>query len=132
MAISDGHGLPLAIHVASASPHEVTLVDATLAAAFLDPLPTLLIGHRGYDSDRLDRHLRETYGIETIASIARIVAPALKTADRFAARCAAEDERVSALSRNYRRISRAVRHPVTSCGLIHLASALPPGHYRSL
>ena len=32
MAISDGHGLPLAVHVASASPHEVTLVDATLAA----------------------------------------------------------------------------------------------------
>src|SRR5687768_9945027 len=67
MAISDRHGLPLAIHVASASPHEVTLVDATLAASFLDTLPTRLIGDRGYDSDRLDAHLRETYGIEMIA-----------------------------------------------------------------
>ena len=67
MAISDGHGLPLAVHVASASPHEVTLVDATLAASFLDALPSRLIGDRGYDSDRLDAHLRETYGIELIA-----------------------------------------------------------------
>src|SRR5438552_1233615 len=67
MAIGDGHGLPLAIHVASASPHEVTLVDATLAASFLDTLPTRLIGDRGYDSDRLDAHLRATYGIEMIA-----------------------------------------------------------------
>ena len=67
MAISDGHGLPLAVHVASASPHEVTLVDATLAASFLDALPSRLIGDCGYDSDRLDAHLRETYGIELIA-----------------------------------------------------------------
>jgi hypothetical protein len=48
MAISDRHGLPLAIHVASASPHEVTLVDATLAARFLRELPTRLIGDKGY------------------------------------------------------------------------------------
>src|ERR1700719_1531692 len=71
MAISDGHGLPVAIHVASASPHEVTLVDATLAASFLDTLPTRLIGDRGYDSDRLDAHLRATYGIEMIARHSR-------------------------------------------------------------
>ena len=32
MAIGDRHGLPVAIDVASASPHEVALVDATLAA----------------------------------------------------------------------------------------------------
>ena len=34
MAISDGHGLPLAVHVASASPHETKLVEATLQATF--------------------------------------------------------------------------------------------------
>ena len=66
MAISDGHGLPLAIHVASASPHEVTLVDATLAASFLDALPARLIGDRGYDSDR-SIHLRDLR-IELIAT----------------------------------------------------------------
>ena len=53
MAIGDRHGLPLAVHVASASPHEVTLVDATLAAVS-QPAPQRLIGDRGYDSDRLD------------------------------------------------------------------------------
>src|SRR5882672_6703619 len=30
MAISDGHGLPLAVHVASASPHETKLVEPTI------------------------------------------------------------------------------------------------------
>ena len=67
MAIGDGHGLPLAIHVASASPHEVTLVDATLAARFLKELPARLIGDKAYDSDRLDAHLATTYDIELIA-----------------------------------------------------------------
>src|SRR4051794_15296732 len=32
MAIADATGLPLAVHTASASPHEVTLVDATIEA----------------------------------------------------------------------------------------------------
>ena len=32
MALTDASGLPLAVHATSASPHEVTLVEATLAA----------------------------------------------------------------------------------------------------
>ena len=67
MAICDGHGLPLAVHVASASPHEPHLVPATLDARFLPDLPSRLIGDRGYDSDALDRILRDQYGIEMIA-----------------------------------------------------------------
>ena len=67
MAISDRHGLPVAVHVASASPHETRLVDATLAARFLRELPTRLIGDIAYDSDRLDEHLATTYDIELIA-----------------------------------------------------------------
>ena len=35
MAIADGHGLPLAVHVASASPHETKLVEPTLEQRFL-------------------------------------------------------------------------------------------------
>src|SRR5271154_5244165 len=31
MAIADGHGLPFAVHVASASPHETKLVETTRA-----------------------------------------------------------------------------------------------------
>ena len=36
MAIADGRGLPLAIGIESASPGEVTLVEATLAQRFLN------------------------------------------------------------------------------------------------
>jgi len=67
MAICDRHGLPLAVHVASASPHEPHLVPATLDARFLPDLPPRLIGDRGYDSDALDAHLLTDYGIEMIA-----------------------------------------------------------------
>ena len=68
MAICDRHGLPLAVHVASASPYEPHLVPATLDARFLPELPTRLIGDRGYDSDALDATLRARYGIEMIAA----------------------------------------------------------------
>jgi transposase len=68
MAICDRHGLPLAVHVASASPYEPHLVPATLDARFLHELPPRLIGDRGYDSDALDATLREEYGIEMIAA----------------------------------------------------------------
>jgi transposase len=68
MAIVDRHGLPVAVHVASASPYEPHLVPATLDARFLPDLPERLIGDRGYDSDRLDDTLLTTYGIEMIAA----------------------------------------------------------------
>ena len=67
MAICDRHGLPVAVHVASASPDEGHLVPATLDARFLRALPTRLIGDRGYDSDPLDAKLWNDYGIEMIA-----------------------------------------------------------------
>ena len=37
MAICDGHGLPLAVHVASASPYEPHRVRATLAFSPTSP-----------------------------------------------------------------------------------------------
>ena len=67
MAICDRHGLPVAVHVASASPYEPHLVPATLDARFLTELPARLIGDRGYDSDALDAQLLTDYGIEMIA-----------------------------------------------------------------
>ena len=66
MAVADRAGLPIAVGVGSASPHEVTLVDATLDARFIDELPQRLIGDRAYDSDPLDERLAEK-GIEMIA-----------------------------------------------------------------
>ena len=67
MAISDGHGLPLAVHVASASPHETKLVEPTLERRFLAETPERMIGDRAYDSDPLDAQIRERYGVQLIA-----------------------------------------------------------------
>jgi transposase len=126
MAISDSHGLPLAIHVASASPHEVKLVDATLAARFVKALPTRLIGDRAYDSDRLDQHLAKTYDIELIAphSSHRLS----KTQDGRSLRRKRRRwkiERLFAWLHNFRRVvTRWERFPANFLGMIHLASAL--------
>jgi len=66
MAVADRSGLPLAVYVASASPHEVTLVEGALAEVFTAERPERLSGDKAYDSDPLDAELREQ-GIELIA-----------------------------------------------------------------
>jgi transposase len=67
MAITDRHGFPVAVHVASASPHETKLVAATLESTFAPQPPEKLMGDRAYDSDPLDQALQEDYGVELIA-----------------------------------------------------------------
>jgi len=67
MAIVNRRSLPLAVHVASASPAEIRLVDATLEDRFLAQYPPYLIGDRAYDSDPLDGQLLEAFGIDLIA-----------------------------------------------------------------
>ncbi len=67
MAIGDRSGLPVAIGIASASPHEVTLVEETIDRGFLAAAPERLIGDRAYDSDGLDKRLKQERGIELIA-----------------------------------------------------------------
>ena len=57
MAVADSTGLPIAISVTSASPHEVTLVSDTLDQRFIAEQPEKLIGDRAYDSDPLDKEL---------------------------------------------------------------------------
>ena len=66
MVIADASGLPLAVHTASASPHEITLVEATLDEVVTMGRPERLIGDLAYDSDPLDARLAEQ-GIEMIA-----------------------------------------------------------------
>ena len=66
MAIADRHGLPVAVGVASASPHETKLVEATLQQRFTRTRPQRLIGDLAYDSDPLDQRLRRR-GIRLIA-----------------------------------------------------------------
>ena len=59
MVLVERQGIPLGICLASASPAEVTLVDATLAARMTPHhrKPHRLVGDRGYDSDGLRRFL---------------------------------------------------------------------------
>jgi len=66
MAVADRTGLPVAISVASASPHEVTLVETTLEVRFTKGRPQRLIGDKAYDSDPLNERLAEN-GVELIA-----------------------------------------------------------------
>ena len=66
MAIADRHGLPLAVGIASASPYETRLVEATVAQRFTAAPPQRLIGDRAYDSDPLDFKLQQQ-GVKLIA-----------------------------------------------------------------
>jgi transposase len=66
MAVADRTGLPVAVHTAAATPHEVTLVPDTLAATFTSEHPERLIGDKAYDSDPLDLALAAV-GIELMA-----------------------------------------------------------------
>ena len=67
MGLTDAFGLPIAIDATSANPHEVTLVDDTLDACFLENVPEKVIGDRAYDSDKLDERLAKERGVELIA-----------------------------------------------------------------
>jgi transposase len=64
VVVADGEGLPVGLHVCSASPHEATLAETTVAAAH--GRPKRLIGDRAYDSDPLRERLARL-GIELIA-----------------------------------------------------------------
>ncbi len=59
MAVVDGSGVPISVHTASASPHEIALVGETIRACSAPDKPKRLIGDRAYDSDALDTGLRE-------------------------------------------------------------------------
>jgi transposase len=126
MAMADRFGLPIAIHLESASPHEVTLVEATIASRFVADKPQRLIGDRAYDSDPLDQQLR-TQGIDLIAPHRRNrVKP--KTQDgrklrRYKRRW--KIERLNAWLQNYRRVLvRYERKVENFLGLVQLACIL--------
>ncbi len=67
MAIADASGLPISAIVECATPHEVTLVNATIRESFIQQKPTYIIGDKAYDSDPLDHVLKHEEGIELIA-----------------------------------------------------------------
>ena len=65
MLLTDGHGLPLGIDTASASPHEVTLIEPLLETRVLPRKPRRLIYDAAADSDPLRKRLGQR-GIELI------------------------------------------------------------------
>ena len=122
MAIADRAGLPVACGIASASPHEVTLVEETIDNGFLEDAPDRLIGDKAYDSNGLDERLREERGIELIAP--HLSSRQWKTQDgrplrRYRRRW--KVERLFAWLQNYRRlITRHERHAENFLGFVHL------------
>lgn len=106
MAISDKSSLPIALHVDSASPSEIKLVEKTLDACATGASPQLLIGDKAYDSDPLDDRLRKAYHIELVAPHRRNrVKPKTqdgRTLRRYRRRWTVE--RLFAWLQNYRRV----------------------------
>ena len=60
MALADRSGLPVAVCIESASPHEVKLVESTLVEMVVPEAPQKLIGDNAYDSHKLDADLNST------------------------------------------------------------------------
>ena len=127
MAIADGHGFPLAVHVASASPHETKLVEPTLDQRFLIEAPKRMIGDRAYDSDPLDQRIQERYGVQLIAPH-KFVRVAAATQDgrvlrRYRRRW--KVERLFAWLHNFRRtVIRWEYYPENFLGMVQLACAI--------
>ena len=125
MAIADRHGRPVAVHVESATPHEVTLVNATLAERFVSRVPERLVGDNAYESDQLDQDLAER-GVELIAP--HRSDRTRNTQDgrplrRYRRRW--KVERLFAWLQNFRRIVvRYERNPENFLGMLRLACCL--------
>ena len=124
MAIADRHGLPVAVHVVSASPNEATLVEPTLQRRFLRETPKRLIGDKAYDSDPLDRRVRQHLHVELIAphrrNRSRPVTQDGRALRRYHRRW--KIERLFAWFHNYRRIVvRWEYYPDNFLGMVQLA-----------
>jgi transposase len=126
MAIAESSGLPVAVAIASASPHEVTLVEETIDSAFLLESPDRLIGDRAYDSDGLDERLMAERGIELISphrgNRKRPVTQDGRALRRFSRRW--KVERLFAWLDNFRRlVTRYERHAENFLAFVLLGCA---------
>ena len=127
MVICDKRSLPVAVGVASASRHEVTLVETTLAKRLTKAAPRLLVADKAYDSDPHDQRIKEVFGTELIAPHRKgRVTP--KTQDgrklrRYKRRW--KIERFNAWIQNYKRIvTRYERHLQNYLGMVQFACIL--------
>src|SRR6266498_5222507 len=121
MAVADATGLPVAVCTESATPHEVTLVQQTLAEIFVAEPVERLIGDNAYDSDRLDQDLAES-GVEMIAphrSNRKNRTQDGRTLRRYRRRW--KIERLFAWLQNYRRlVVRYERYAENFLGMLYL------------
>ena len=121
MAVADRAGFPVAIDVACAAPHEVTLVESTLEARFLSEQPQRLIGDKAYDSDELAGDLAAR-GIELIAphrARRRVPRQDGRALRRYRRRW--KVERLFAWLQNFRRLVVRYEHDVMNfLGFVHL------------
>jgi transposase len=126
MAVADGAGSPVAIHAASASPHEVTLAQDTVEQRFTADLPQRLIGDLAYDSDPLDAQFAKQ-GIELIAphreNRSRPATQDGRALRRYRRRW--KVERLFAWLQNFRRlVVRYEYHVENFLGFVHLGCML--------
>ena len=122
MALAERHGLPVAVYVDSATPHEVKLALRALIQMVIPETPQSLIADNAYDSDKLDTKLRE-YGIELIAphrSNRRNTTQDLRRMRRYRRRW--KIERLFAWLQNFRRlVVRYERYAEDFLGMLYLA-----------
>ena len=126
MAVADRAGLPIAVHTESATPHEVTLIAATLADRLVAAWPARLIGDRAYDSDPLDACLCEV-GIDMIAPHRRTRKKPPPQDGRSLRRYERrwKGERLFAWLGNFRRlVVRYEYHAANYLGFVHLGCIL--------
>jgi len=125
MAVADRHGLPVAVYVESATPHEVKLATATLVQMIVPEAPQNMVGDNAYDSDRLDTGLKR-YGIELIAPHRcnrRNKSQDLRRMRRYRRRW--KIERLFAWLQNFRRlVVRYERYAENFLGMLYLGCCL--------
>lgn len=126
MAVTDGNGLPLALHTEAASPAEVTLVEATLAQRHVAAAPFYLIADRAYDSDPLRERLADQDTILLAPHRRGRVKPSFNDGRRLRRyRKRWKIERLFAWLHNFRRIVvRYEYHADNFLGFLQLAAAI--------
>lgn len=135
MVLVDGSGTPLGAHLDSATPGEISLLEATLATVRVGhahragrprTLPDRLVLDKGYDSNPLRRRLARR-GIEPIIPATRNHPNATHQDGRVLRRYRHRwiVERTFAWLQNFRRlVVRYERLVVTYSGFFHLACAI--------
>lgn len=126
MMLVDGHGIPLAADINSASPAEVTLIEPLLQKRVLNRRPRRLIYDRAADSDPLRKRLSKR-GIELIcphrSNRCRLPTQDRRKLRRFRKRW--KVERVFSWLQNFRRlVVRYEYHAHLFLGFVHAACML--------